>query len=53
MMTFHASTVHSKIVPKERNLEHRFSRSMGTEKRIPISLKRERESAETGLARCA
>jgi hypothetical protein len=51
MMTFHASTVHSKIVPKERNLEHRFSRSMGTEKRIPISLKRERESAETGLAR--
>ena len=50
MMTFHASTVHSKLVPKERNLDHRFSRSLGTEKRIPISLKRERESAQPEFA---
>ncbi len=50
-MTFHASTVHSKLVPKERNLEHRFSRSLGTEKPIPISLKRERESAKPEFAR--
>ena len=49
-MTFHASTVHSKLVPKERNLDHRFSRSLGTEKRIPISLKRERESAQPEFA---
>ena len=51
MMTFNASTVHSKLVPKERNLEHRFSRSLGTEKRTPISLKRERESAQPEFAR--
>jgi len=51
MMAFYASTVHSKLVPKERNLEHRFSRSLGTEKRVPISLKRERESAKPEFAR--
>ena len=50
-MAFHASNVHSKLVPKERNLEPRFSRSLGTEKPIPISLKRERESAQPEFAR--
>ena len=51
MMAFYASTVHSKLVPRERVFEKSSRSSMGTQEQVPISLKRERESAQPEFAR--
>ena len=50
MMAFYASTVHSKLVPRERVFEKSSRSSMGTQEQVPISLKRERESAKPEFA---
>ena len=50
-MAFYASTVHSKLVPRERVFEKSSRSSMGTQEQVPISLKRERESAQPEFAR--